>query len=122
MKHTISILAPIAILAFAAPAMACDMHGGGYNGGAFGMNWTSYSPQASYTDPAFTDSEYSDFSSERNYTPLPKTPRAKPSFSSAATDAAEKARLRLVKSETKSDTKPGKTKSEVVQKTSLESN
>ena len=122
MKRPIFIISSIATLAIAAPAMACEMHGGGYTGGAFGMNWQSYTPRASYTDPAQANEDFLGISTEENYTPLPKKPKTKPSFSSAASDAAQRARSRLTKnSETKS-AKPVNNKPPTVQKASLDSN
>lgn len=107
---------------FAGSAMACDMHGAGYTGGAFGMNWQSYSPRASYTDPALDNTEFPDISVDQNYTPLPKKAKTKPSFSTAASDAAQRARLRLTKENAKDSAKPVNNKPPSVQKASLDSN
>ena len=97
------------VLALAAPAFACDMHGGGWFGTS-SAHWQNFNPQATYQDPAFLgDSE-----ANNQFTPLPVRP-AKPSFSNAADRASKAAKAKLAmlerseedpKSEKKDEWKP----------------
>ena len=72
-------------------AYACDMHGGGFSGYMRNAPWQSYNPQVSTTDPVFTQD------SLKESTPALPPKKAKPSFSNAANNAANKAKARLAK-------------------------
>ena len=78
-------------VAFAAPASACEMHGGGF--GAFGnqgAHWKAFNPRAYDADPAF------DGVDETLMTPVPPA-RTRPSFSNAANRAAMIAKARVAR-------------------------
>jgi len=88
---------------FAAPAMACEMHGGGF--GAFGnqgANWKAYNPRAYNTDPSFLDGV-----DETLMTPVPAA-KPRPSFSNAANRAAMIAKARVAKKAKDADKKEAK--------------
>jgi len=86
-----------ALSAMAAPAMACDMHGGGMHFTP-ASQWKSFSPRASSIDPAYLDNEDRSFLGDTS-TPLdavPPAPKARPSFSSAADRASRAAKTRIM--------------------------
>jgi len=122
MKNVAKSLAVLSILAVsAAPALACDMHGGGFGSGAFGMNWQKYSPQASTIDPALERALAESLSKDEGYTPVPQAAPKKPSFSSVASRASRRALTRRAKAEKtkKPDTNMSETPS--IKKASLDS-
>jgi hypothetical protein len=122
MKNVFTPFAALSILAVsAAPALACDMHGGGFGGGAFGMNWQKYSPQASSIDPAFERALAESLGKNEGYTPVRQAVPKKPSFSSVASRASQRALTRRAKAEKteKPETKTSETPS--VKKVSLDS-
>lgn len=92
--------------AITAPAMACDMHGGGFGFGNPNANWQSYSPRTSTTDPAFLGQ-----SDDEAYliTPVPAE-KPRPSFSNAANRASLIAKARHAKKIKEDKSKPAEEK------------
>ena len=107
---TALFLIPVAL---AAPASACEMHGGGF--GVFGnqgASWKAYNPRAYNADPAF------DGVDENLMTPVPPA-KARPSFSNVANRAAMIAKARVAKKAQEAEKKEA-AKTAVVKKVSLD--
>ncbi len=84
----------------AVPTLACDFHGAGF-GGFYGGGWKPYSPAASLIDPAMNDQiDDTGFAGENFGEPQSSTfvpamrPPPKPTFSSVAVRASERALAR----------------------------
>jgi len=122
MKNIATSFVALSILAVsAAPALACDMHGGGFGSGAFGMNWQKYSPQASTIDPALERALAESLAKDEGYTPVPQAAPKKPSFSSVASRASQRALTRRAKAEKTEKRKPQTSETPSVKKASLDS-
>ena len=102
MKYFAASAALVATLVLPVGAMACDRHGGYYNPMS-GADWRTYTPQASYMDPALMESEWED----RETVPAARPERPKPKFSFVASRASERAlaaRAKTAKSDVSDDT------------------
>ncbi len=85
------IITIAATFSFGSVSYACDMHGAGFGGFSLrNAPWQSYEPQASTTDPAFSE--------DRLITPeTALSTKKRPSFSNAANMAALKAKAKIEK-------------------------
>ncbi len=83
---------------------ACDMHGG-FGGGAYGMDWRPYDPNADYSSYSSSETDNSDTVSDTQT-------RARPVFSSSVLRSSDAAKAKLAKEKADTDSEDESTDDE----------